>query len=335
MNKLFYLIPIIFILTSCTRNPLKIDTSGVDLSLNIKRLDSDIFTATPEQLNQVLPELRNNYGSFFDLYNHMVIALGDPSDSLYPEYLQSFLTDSMRVLSKIKIDSVFSDLTDIKKKLEGGFKHYKYYFPQKKIPQIVTILSGFNQSVIITTDAIGISLDNYLGADCPYYEMLALPLYKRQNMYSAKIPADILYSWGVSEFTFDDTNDNLLSNMIYQGKMLYFLDAMYPDEPDTLKIGYSHDKLEWCIQNEASMWTYLVEHRLLFETDRMNIIRFIGPAPFTSVFTPQSPGRTGAWIGWQIVKEYMKKNRHITLPALMEENDYQKILNQSKYDPEV
>jgi len=334
MYKVLCLIPLIFVLICCQRNPLKVDVSGIDLKLDIKRLDRDIFRLNADNLNTTIPELKRTYGSFFDAYNENVIAIGDPSDSLYATYLNTFLTDSVRMLTRVKIDSAFSDLTVLEKKLEDGFRHYKYYFPKKTIPRVFTIISGFNQSVVMTRNAIGISLDNYLGAKCPFYAMLALPEYKRENMRSDKIPTDVLYSWGISEFEFDESKNNLLSNMIYQGKMIYFLDAMFPDEPDYLKIGFQPEKLEWCIKNEPGMWTYLVEHKLLFDTERMNIVRFVGPAPFTSTFTKDSPGRTGVWLGWQIVKKYMKKNPGITLQALMAENDYQKILNESEYSPE-
>ena len=334
MYKVLCLIPLIFVLICCQRNPLKVDVSGIDLKLDIKRLDRDIFRLNTDNLSTTIPELKRTYGSFFDAYNENVIAIGDPSDSLYATYLNTFLTDSVRMLTRVKIDSAFSDLTVLEKKIEDGFRHYKYYFPKKTIPRVITIISGFNQSVVMTRNAIGISLDNYLGAKCPFYAMLALPEYKRENMRSDKIPTDVLYSWGISEFEFDESKNNLLSNMIYQGKMIYFLDAMFPDEPDYLKIGFQPEKLEWCIKNEPGMWTYLVEHKLLFDTERMNIVRFVGPAPFTSTFTKDSPGRTGVWLGWQIVKKYMKKNPGITLQALMAENDYQKILNESEYSPE-
>ena len=334
MHKVFCLVLVIIIFSSCQRDPLKVDVSGVDLKLNIQRLDQDIFSVTPANKLIAIPKLKRTYGSFFEAYNENVVALGNPSDSLYASYLNTFLTDSMRVQSKLKIDSVFSNLTDLQKKLEDGFRHYKYYFPGKTIPKVYTILSGFNQSVVMTNDAIGISLDNYLGANCSFYLMLGLPEYKRENMYSDKIPTDVLFNWALSEFTFDESKNDLLSNMIYQGKLLYFLDAMFPDEPDYLKIGYRPVKLDWCTKNEAGMWTYLIEHRLLFNTDRMNIVRFIGPAPFTSSFTTDSPGRTGSWLGWQIVRKYMKKNPGTTLPSLMSDNDYQKILNDSGYSPE-
>jgi gliding motility-associated lipoprotein GldB len=334
MYKVFRLVPLLLLLISCHRNPLNVDVSGVDLKLSIKRLDRDIFHVLPDSKKVTIQELKQTYGSFFDAYNVNVIALGNSSDSLYPSYLNTFLTDSMRVLSRLRIDSVFSNMTDIERKLQDGFRHYKYYFPNKTIPQIFTIISGFNQSVVMTNDAIGISLDNYLGVDCPFYVMLGLPEYKRENMYSGKIATDVLFSWAMSEFEFDESKNNLLSNMIYQGKMLYLLDAMFPEEPDYLKIGYKPEKIDWCKKNEAGMWTYLVEHRLLFTTDRMNIVRFVGPAPFTSIFTTDSPGRTGMWLGWQIVRKYMKKNPEISLQALLLENDDQKILNESGYSPE-
>ena len=130
------------------------------------------------------------------------------------------------------------------------------------------------------------------------------------NMYPEKIPTDALYSWALSEFVPDDTKDNLLASMIYQGKLMYFLDCTFPDDPDYIKIG------------------------LLFTIDRMNIRRITGPGPFTSIFTSESPGKAGVWIGWQIVRKYMKKNPKVSLPSLMKDNDYQKILNESGYAPE-
>ena len=81
------------------------------------------------------------------------------------------------------------------------------------------------------------------------------------------------------------------------------------------------------------MWEYLVEHKMLFETDRMNILKFTGSGPFTRDFTPESPARAAVWLGWRIVEEYMRRNPEITLEDLMRDNDFQKILTLSKYNP--
>jgi uncharacterized protein YjaZ len=82
------------------------------------------------------------------------------------------------------------------------------------------------------------------------------------------------------------------------------------------------------------MWTYLIENKLLFDNSRMNILRFTGPGPFTNPFTAESPGKAGVWIGWQIVRKYMKRHPEVSVSALMNEKDNQKILNESGYDPQ-
>jgi uncharacterized protein YjaZ len=142
-----------------------------------------------------------------------------------------------------------------------------------------------------------------------------------------------MYAWAFQEYEYKGNTENLVSNMIYQGKLLYFVDAMIPEGPDSLKIGFTKNQMEWCKANESVMWSYLIENKSLFSGDRMESVRFINPAPFTTPFGQKSPGRSGVWIGWQIVKSYMKKNPEITLKGMMEENDYHKILNESGYAP--
>ena len=110
--------------------------------------------------------------------------------------------------------------------------------------------------------------------------------------------------------------------------------AMSLDGPDSLKIGFRKEQLNWCMAHESEMWNYLIEKKMLFSGDRMGQVRFINPAPFTAPFGQKSPGRTGVWLGWQIVKSYMKKNSKVSLKALMENNDYHKILNDSGYSPD-
>jgi hypothetical protein len=63
-------------------------------------------------------------------------------------------------------------------------------------------------------------------------------------------------------------------------------------------------------------------------------MKYINDGPNTSGFPPSAPSKLGAFIGWQIVRQYMKKFPETTLADLMQNSDYQKILNDSKYFPE-
>lgn len=334
LNRCIALLLVLFSLAGCQRNPLKVDVSKIDIKLKIGRLDQDLFTVNHANFGQRIPELQNKYDPFFTIYNKEVLAIGNSSDSLYAGYLFTFLKDPAVLQAKSRSDSLFSNFQPYAQQLEQAFKHCHYYFPGLPTPVVVTYLSGFNQSIVTTPNAIGISLDNYLGSNCSFYRQLGFPIYKRANMEPRKMVYDAMYGWISQQFEYKGNTENLVSSMIYQGKLMYAMDALVPDGPDSLKIGFRKEQLDWCVSHEGEMWSYLIEKKMLFSGDRMELVRFINPAPFTTPFGQKSPGRTGVWLGWQIVKCYLKKNPGITLPALLEENDYHKILNESGYSPD-
>lgn len=333
-RKTLLLLALLPALAGCHSNPLKINVSNIRLSVKAERLDQELFTITPVNIVQRVPELQTMYGDFFTLYNREVLAIGDSRDSLYNKYLLTFLNNDILPELRKKSDSLFHDFRPYEKQFESAFKHFRYYYPGIPVPKIYTYLSAFNQSIVTMPGALGISLDNYLGADCSFYRRLGWPAYKRANLVPERLLYDALYGWVSQQFEYKGNTENLISAMIYQGKLLYFLDALVPEGADGLKIGYKREQLEWCTAHEAEMWSSLVENRMLFSGDRMNLVRFINPAPFTTPFGQESPGKTGVWIGWQIVKRYMITNPAVTVQRLMAENDYHKILNESGYAPD-
>jgi len=332
MKRFLFYLAVSLAFVACNRNPLKINVSNVSVDLKIKHLDVDLLKLKKEEIPSAIPEIRTKHGDFFDIFTYRMIAIGGVDQPNFNESLNSFISDTLiRKLEKQVAEKV--DTTVLRQELETAFRYYQHYFPQKSVPVVYTCISGFNQSVVTSENLIGISLDKFLGSDSPFYEQLGLPEYKRLNMHPAKITPDILYAWAVTEWPKSDQGNNLLSYMIQEGKMMYFVDAMLPEMHDTLKIGFTKKKLEFCRKNEAMMWTFLAEHKQLYSTDRMTIKRYIDDGPFTSSFTNESPGRTGVWIGWQIVRSFMKQHPEMPLADLMNNQDFQAILNQSGYQP--
>ncbi len=332
MKKAVFLLFLIGSVVSCQRNPLKINTSNVEVDFQFKCLDDELFAAK-EDLSQKLPDIQSGYDEFFRIFTQQMIRVGDVDNPGPFEKLQSFIEDSVIINVKKQAD-VLIDKTQLKQDFEKAFKHYKHYFPEKKIPNIYTCVSGFNQSIVVSENLIGISLDKYLG-DNEYYPQLGIAKYKVKNMHPGKIVPDALFAWALTDYPIKPEADKLIEHMVYKGKLMYFLDAMMPDLADTIKIGYSAEQLEFCKDSEQGMWTYLAEHKMLFSTKRMDIKRYVDDGPYTSGFTSDSPGRVGVWLGWQIVKAYMKKNPKITLKELLENEDYLGILNASGYQPGV
>jgi len=333
--QLFLFLFFVSAFLSCNRNPLKVNVSDIKNNIEIVRFDKELFALPLTDTLNEISELSNSYPDFFDLFTYRIIRIGGMGEEEFPGLLSQFVSDTMILGVKEMVDEEFSDFHKIEKQLNQAFKYFQFHFPENELPTLYVYISGFNQSVVTAENLIGISLDKYLGRDCQYYQQLSTaPQYKVLNMHKEKIPSDVAYAWGMTEYSESGKITNLMHNMIHQGKLMYFVDALLPAMHDSLKMGYTADQLQFCTNNEAQMWSYLVEKKLLFSNQRMDIVRYINDSPTTSGFPLESPGRTGIWIGWQIVRQYMKKNPEITLNQLMTNTDYQQILNNSEYFPE-
>jgi gliding motility-associated lipoprotein GldB len=335
LKRIIFALFLAVLFFSCKRNPLKVNISDIKTDIEVVRFDEQLFSIQSLNALNKITELSNTHPDFFNLFTYRIIRIGGIEDEYFPEELLNFVSDTMIINVRSLVEKEFSDFDKIEKKLQKSFKYFQYHFPEKELPTIYAYISGFNQSVVTADKIIGISLDKYLGRDCPYYQQLSTtPQYKIRNMHKDKIASDVAYAWGITEFDETDKATNLMGNIIHQGKLIYFVDALMPKAPDSLKIGYTTKQLQFCENNEAKMWNYLIEKKLLFSSKRMDIVRYINDGPTTSGFPLESPGRTGVWIGWQIVRQYMEKHPEISLAELMQNSDYQKILNNSEYFPE-
>jgi gliding motility-associated lipoprotein GldB len=323
----------IFINGCGTKNKYETDVSDVTVDLEIKRLEEDLFGLNKDSIYNSIPELIEKYGKFFELYNKNVVNIGGSNNRTYPDKLRAFLSDYDMNRLHDRIMKVYPDLEGIRERLETGFRHYKHYFPEKRVPAVYTYMGGFNQSIVIADSVLAIGLDKYLGRDCKFYDKLGWEEYRQKNMHKEKIPSDCMRAWGQTEWPFNDSTDNLLSNMLYRGKLFYFTQSMLPEEPDTLITGFTRRELNWCMNNEENIWNYLIGNELLYATDYMTINKMVNPAPFTSGFTKESPGRAVNWLGWRIIEAYMERNSGVTLRQLMKNRDYQAILTESRYHP--
>ena len=331
---LMFFVIVASLLASCKkRGNQDVDISEIEINIEIKRLDKDIFEIDLGNVPEGVGDLINKYGEFFELYNNRVINLGNPYSNTYSDILTGFVTDyTMNKVYK-KTMEVYPDLNILEFELENGFKRYKYYFPEKIVPAFYTYIGGFNQSIVVSDSILGIGIDKYLGSDCVFYDRLGIANYMQHNMIPEMIPLDAVKAWALTEFDYNDSVDNVVNNMIYHGKIQYFLDVMFPETTDSIKYGFSGDEIQWCINNEKQMWDFLIDQKMLFSTDYMMINKLINPAPFTAGFPNESPGRATVWLGCNIVEAYMNKHSEVSIKDLMLENDYQKILSESRYEP--
>lgn len=321
---------------SCENNPLDVDVSDIKIEeVKVHRFDQDFFSIGADTISKKLPELQKKYPGFTDLFiRNILCPLGINDSACIPD-ITRFINDKDMRGAFDRCQSAFGepDMGAIETELTEVFRHHKYYFPEKNLPKIFAMMSGFNYSIATADSAFAIGLEMYLGKKSGFYDMMRIPNYKRATMQKEYIVPDFIRAWMINRFPNKSKSGTLLSEMIYQGKLLYLSDAMLPDADDSLKIGFTKKQLDWCVGHENNMWGYLIKNKFLYSNEAEVILKFTGEGPFTTGFVKESPARTGVWIGWRIVRKYMNENPKITLEQLMQENDAQKILSLSKYKP--
>lgn len=312
------------------------DVSDIKMELKINRFDKDLYAGKEKNVNNTDAFLAKKYGRFYEDFVHQMV--GNPNLSSL-DVLQGLYKDSAYEVLNKEVDSVFPNLQKQEEELTETFKYIKYYYPKIRLPQFVAFLSGFSYQIPIGDGYFGIGLDMFLGKDSKFYGALtqSIPRYLSNRFTPAYIvPRVTEYYIRENLVKENDHDKNLLSKMIYNGKILYFLDQVLPTTVgDSTKIGYTTNQLAWCKAYEGSIWAYYLENNYLYETDYSKIQVFLSDGPFTPGLGEKNSAapKLGIYTGWQIVRKYMKENPEITLTQLMKEPDAQKILTKSTYKP--
>lgn len=331
MKKYIFLLFLIFIfLTSCNfrkKRFQEIDISKIKIeNIEIKRYEKALFDINPDNLKSELQNISKEYSFFLDA------NLDNPQNLIQ---IYNYISDPKLIDLYKETLIKYPNLNKLEENLTLVFKHYKYYFPEKSIPNFYSYISGlqYEYPVQRADSVFIISLDTYLGNDFLTYKQIGLPKYKISQMQSEYIINDCVKTLATTEFLTKNNSHTLLDEMIQNGKLLYFQDALQPATADSIKINYSQNKLEWCFKNEGNIWAYFIKNNLLYSSDFNEINKYLRDGPFTSEFSDASPSRLGAWIGWQIIRSFMENNPDISLKEMLEINNSQNILLKSKYKP--
>ncbi|UUF16337.1 MULTISPECIES: gliding motility lipoprotein GldB [Flavobacterium] len=310
----FVVVLCLFFLSCDQKTKVEKEVEEIPVDIKVERFDKAFFETKPEDL----AKLKKQYPYFFP-GNDDNVWLQKMKEPIWREVYE-------------EVQKKYSNFEPVREEFNELFKHVKYYFPKTKTPKVVTVIGemDYNAKAIYADSLVVVALELYLGKDHKFYEF---PAYLKYNFEEKQIMPDV-----VSSFTYRNIpaypDKNLVSQMIFEGKQLYAKDLLLPNYTDAEKMGYTAEQIKWCEENESYMWRYFLESEMLYSLDPKLTTRFIAPAPFSKFYLEidnDSPGRVGAWIGWQIVRSYMKNN-NVSLSELLKVNA-KEIFEKSKYKP--
>lgn len=316
LRKNFVFLLLIIVLGCSEDEKREKEIAKIPVKVELERFDLRFANATPDSLQS----LKADFPYLFPKQYHDSVWIQKMEDTIQFELNESVRTQ-------------FPDMEETQEDLERLYQHIAYYFPNAYLPRVVTLTSDvdYRNKVVWTDEILLISLDTYLGPENPLY--MGVQDFIRKNFRRDLILSDVAGAFAESK-TKKPVSRSFLNNMVYFGKVLYLKDLLIPFDSDAQKMGYSEEEIKWAEANEDQIWRYFVEKELLYSTDTQLGPRFLFPAPFSKFYLEldnEAPDRLGQYMGWQIVRQFMKRNE-VSLQELLN-TDAETIFKKSNYKP--
>lgn len=336
IKSILPLLIVSFLFNGCQQSSVsnKIPDTSEFVDIKMLRLEKDLFETPPSAIESKLKTIKAKYGEFYTIYFLQIMNFGNTQNAQFSSLIGNFIQNNDFKTLAHDCDSIYnkSKIESIEKEISMVFTKYHALYPQDTLPKVCSFISGFNNGIVTTDGYIGIGLDLFLGSDYKFYPSLEIPDYLTRRYTPEHLLPMFVKGMATYKYPFELEKPLLIDVMLNEGKMLYFIDQMLPETPDSLKIGYTNSQLSWCKENEKNIYELLIQDGL-YSGDYLKYRKYTEEAPFTVNLTNDSAPRISWYCGWQIIKKFMEKNPDYTLDMLMKERDSQKILNLAKYKP--
>jgi hypothetical protein len=328
------LIIIILVISSCVDTTDKVDLPNTD-QIELDNKIVSILADKDGKFNQKTLNLAGN--EFKRLYFERIIGID--SLKLNMDSINAVFSDTWIKSINDTIKMVFPNVERLEKEYNNALKLLKYYQPGYKTPNVYFCNTLLNYQRFIFSDVdrdgLGLGLDMFLNKYIDYkkYDIQnpAFSDYLTKHFDENHVVSKGMYL--ICEEVVGQSNGiRMLDRMIHQGKIIFLLEQVLPLEEKHILFDFTKDQYEWCTDREVEIWSFFNQEKLIYETSPSKISKYVGDSPNSPGMPESAPGKTATYIGWQIVKQWMKKTGS-DIDQLLAENDAQKILDQSRFKP--
>ena len=297
--------------------------------VSFHRFEQLLFDTPADRLQAELTKHRNEFSS------ELIILA--PEEPEFMQMTQEFVADPvMRDIYRIT-DSLYHNLSDVERELGKALgRAYKLCPKMQHVERFYTMITGdfdnYGFRVFSNCGDLCVCLDQYALGAMERYQYFGMPNYMVRTLTREHIVPDCMFTLAGLYLKGPDGDLTLLDHAIADGKKLYFMEKTLPGIADSVLLRYTADQMKWMTDNERNVWGWLIQNKMLYSTDQSAYRNLLGEAPHTNTFGSDSAPRTASYIGWQIVRAYMKKS-HSTMQELLDEPDSRKILTLSGWRP--
>ena len=313
---------------------IEIAPHAAELSAKARSFDVDLFSCDFNEPARCADTLRSNYGNFFCGFVEDDLRLAACGSDSVGSLLAMFTSDPQIKETHRAVMELFPNEKRqvLTQEFNGVVQRWNHFFPAKPVPEIIYYCSAWNRSIATTDSIIGIALDCYLGRGHDITQKLSpdfFPAYKKENMDERYLIADAVKGFAAWNARNIYQPKDLLSELVFYGKIMYLAEALAPELPDSILMSWSPEQMEWAIAGEENVWKTLANEKTMYHSKPFEINKWFADGPFTSAagIPQQSAPQLGVWMGWNIIRSYMKKHPETSIDAMLIESDNQRLLS--------
>lgn len=144
--------------------------------------------------------------TYFPMQTRMLIEdvlhLGQVNDTDINTKFLYFFQDSTLQRMLADVQQQYTNMDDVNEELATAFEKLREELPHLELPEIYAQIGSFDQSIIVGTGTLGVSLEKYLGEDYPFYQD-HYTAEQRQLMTRSMIVPDCLAFFILSQYPLD------------------------------------------------------------------------------------------------------------------------------------
>jgi hypothetical protein len=307
-------------LVSCEENTwdVLVDTNAI--KLDVVNVDSAYMNTDEGQINDLNKHLMKELGEAYKV--EVSNNIYHPFDSAAPYMLKKFYENEfIAALEKEKLKLEKERRKQIES-FEESLSYLSYHFPGIKLPKQVVLMNNMFSGVLLSDEQLFVGLERFLSSESDLVQSVPsdqLHNWQKEDMDIAYLARDMALPW-IQVQLFKQEDEHLAFHIVQAGKVLTVLQAAFPKQSETFILRYSEKDMEWANQNEELFWDYLVKEQKLFVNDVRDKANFLNEAPYTVGLPDKGPDRMGQFLGFQMVKSYLKQNKDLSLQELLETN---------------
>ena len=340
-NRFLFLFGLVLSLAlgSCGENTSTPSVDHIQPEFDFVRFDQALMNLDTQNFSASLDVLQTQYPAFSKIYFEQILRIPEEGSKQILDYIHDKTTQALND----SIQSRYKDMSGIRNEFTRAFQYYEYYFPSHSAPNLYTTTTEFSVGAFLFTDtlaadslrdAIGISLEFFLGQGFPYHKLGSAGQSTFSSYLTRTFNRDHLVRKAMQvlvEDHFSSPRDNrLIDYMIQNGAQLVIIEHLLPQIADSVLFEWAPAQVNWCQENELQIWAHLIDKDLLYSRRMADIATLIRPAPSSAGMPASSPGQTANYIGYRIIKSYLKQTG-ADIQDLVKLKDAQEVLSRSKY----